>query len=251
MVTRPSVRRGWRRFPAGLAILLAAAGAAVQPDTGQHPQTLRSAEGGIVQRFLLYLPEAYRRNDRKWPLLLYLHGARDRGEDLELVRRGELPRMLEERKDFPSVVVSPQCPEERFWDFRLLESLVALATSRYAIDPDRVYATGLSMGGFGAWDLASLRPDLFAAIAPIAGSGDPARACALKDVPVWAFHGDRDPIVALSEDEKMVAAVNACGGKARLTIYPDTGHDAWTATYANPKVFEWLLEQKRTSHINK
>ena len=214
------------------------------PGLADHELTDASGNGRL--RFLLYLPEAYGKDrSRRWPLLLYLHGAGQRGTDLTMVRRGVLPKMLAERRDFPFIVVAPQCAGE-FWDLRLLESLVELTRKQYAVDPDRVYATGYSMGGYGTFDLATARPDFFAAILPICGGGDPSRACALKGVPVRAYHNRGDPIVSLYESRRMVDAIRACGGDATLTVYPVEGHDAWTATYGNPEVFEWLLKQKKS-----
>ena len=239
-----------RRLPAtaiGAGLLLAASlsGAAETPTTGLTEHELTDAAGRGRLRFLVYLPEAYGKDPaRRWPLLLYLHGAGQRGTDLTMVRRGVLPRMLADRRDFAFVVLAPQCAGE-YWDLRLLEALVDLGRKEYAIDGDRVYATGYSMGGYGSFDLATARPDLFAAILPICGGGDPGRACALKNIPVRAFHNRDDPIVSLYESRRMVDAVKACGGDATLTVYPAQGHDAWTATYGNPEVFEWLLKQKK------
>jgi predicted peptidase len=213
--------------------------------TGLTDHELTDASGNGRLRFLVYLPETYGKEPaRRWPLLLYLHGAGQRGTDLTIVRRGVLPRMLADRRDFPFVVLAPQCAGE-YWDLRLLVSLVELGKKQYAIDPDRVYATGYSMGGYGSFDLATARPDLFAAIVPICGGGDASRACALKAIPVRAFHNRDDPIVSVYESRRMVDAVKACGGDATLTIYPVPGHDAWTATYSDPSLFEWLLKQKR------
>ena len=120
-----------------------------------------------------------------------------------------------------------------------------LATLR--ADPDRVYLTGLSMGGFGTWSLAMAYPDRFAAIAPICGGGDPQLACALKDVPVWAFHGAKDPTVPLEQSEQMVQALEACGGNVRLTVYPEADHDSWPETYANPDLYAWFLSHARST----
>jgi predicted peptidase len=240
------VRRGAVLLVLALATAGAARPAADAPATGLTDHELTDASGNARLRFLLYLPEAYGKDaSRRWPLLLYLHGAGQRGTDLTMVRRGVLPKMLAERRDFPFVVLAPQCAGE-FWDLRLLEGLVELTRKQYAVDPDRVYATGYSMGGYGSFDLATARPDLFAAILPICGGGDPSRACALKGVPVRAYHNRGDPIVSLYESRRMVDAIRACGGDATLTVYLVEGHDAWTATYKNPEVFEWLLKQKKS-----
>jgi predicted peptidase len=108
-----------------------------------------------------------------------------------------------------------------------------------------VYLTGLSMGGMWTYGWASLRPERFAAIAPVCGDWDAADACRLKSIPVWAFHGAKDNVVPIDGDRAMIEAIKACGGDARLSVYPDTGHDSWTAAYADPELFTWLLQQRR------
>ncbi len=197
--------------------------------------------------YLLFLPAGYNPNGAKrWPLILFLHGMGERGntlDDLELVKKHGIPKLVDQRPDFPFIAVSPQCPKRTFWDHEV-ESLNALldeVIAAHAVDAHRVYLTGLSMGGFGAWALATAYPERFAAIAPICGGGDPETVCALKDVPVWVFHGAKDPVVPLSESEQMVAALKACGGDVRFTVYPDAEHDSWSETYANPALYEWFL----------
>ncbi len=123
-------------------------------------------------------------------------------------------------------------------------ALVALldeVSATYAIDDDRLYVTGLSMGGYGTWGLAARQPNRFAAIAPICGGGDPTKAASFAHVPVWAFHGGKDSVVPVRRTQEMIEALRATGAEARLTIYPDADHDSWTETYANPKLYEWLL----------
>jgi predicted peptidase len=199
--------------------------------------------------YLLALPNGYGEKDRKWPLMIFLHGAGERGANLELVKKHGPPKLIEQGKDLPFIVVSPQCPSEDWWPEKV-ETLIALLDeiqSKYAVDPERVYLTGLSMGGFGTWTLGCQHPERFAAIAPICGGGQRYRAGKLKDVPVWAFHGAKDPVVPLAESQTMVDAVTRAGGQARLTVYPDAQHDSWTATYDNPEFYKWLLSHKRVA----
>ena len=179
------------------------------------------------------------------PLILFLHGRGERGADLGLLKRHGLPKRLT-AQPLPCLVLSPQCPGDSWWPYELdaLDALLDDALVRYEVDERRVYLTGLSMGGYGAWHWAVRRPESFAALAPVCGGGDPARACALKSMPVWAFHGAEDMVVPLEKSEEMVAAVNACGGNARLTVYPGVGHDSWTRTFENPELYDWLFEQK-------
>lgn len=197
-------------------------------------------------RYLLYLPKAYAEDAaRRWPLVLFLHGSGERGDDLAALERHGPPKLLEGRDDFPAVVVSPQCLEGEFWDARALVALLDDVTRRLRVDPDRVVVTGLSMGGRGTWDLAMTAPERFAAIAPICGGAIPDRACRLRSVPVRAYHGARDAVVPLLESRTVVEAVKACGGEAELVVYPDATHDSWSATYADPAFWGWLLSRRR------
>jgi predicted peptidase len=195
---------------------------------------------------LLYEPED---RSRTYPLMLFLHGAGEAGSDLNRVKRHGPPKVVP-RTPLPFFrVISPQCPPGFHW-VQLLDDLRALledAFERYPVDRTRVYLTGLSMGGYGAWYLASAYPQLFAALVPICGGGDPDEACNLKDIPTWAFHGAKDTVVPASASQEMVAALEACGGNVRLTLYPDLGHNAWTRTYNNMELYSWLLQHQKGS----
>jgi len=199
--------------------------------------------------YLLFLPKGYEGSSRKWPLILFLHGAGERGDDLALVQKHGIPKIVEQQPDFPFITVSPQCPEDAWWLsetaglIRLLDNVVA----KYAVDTKRIYLTGLSMGGYGTWHLAVEHPDRFAAIAPICGGffGPPKFVCALKEIPVWAFHGAKDPVVPLEESEKLVKALRECDGNVRFTIYPEAGHDSWTEAYDDPELCAWFLGHSR------
>jgi len=200
--------------------------------------------------YLLFLPQEYGQDPAKrWPLILFLHGAGERGNNLNKVKKHGIPKIVETKPDFPFITVSPQCPKESWWPMEL-ESLVALlddVTTRYAVDPKRIYLTGLSMGGYGTWHLALLLPERFAAIVPICGGlhGPAQLVEKLKHLPIWVFHGARDRIVPLEESTRLVKVLRNCGGNVRLTIYPNAGHDAWTRTYENPELYEWLLAHSR------
>lgn len=206
-------------------------------------------------KYLLFLPAGYdTKSRRRWPLMLFLHGSGERGAALRLVMKHGPPRLVAHRPDFPFVVVSPQCPAGRTWDTTTLLALLDQVTKKLRVDRRRVYVTGMSMGGYGAWGLAVAEPQRFAAIAPICGGGDvlpvylatPAKEKALRTLPVWAFHGARDELVPVSESERMIGALRRAGATdARLTVYPDAGHDSWTETYDNPKLYEWLLARAR------
>lgn len=215
----------------------------------QQPERFaRDVVKRLALNYLLYLPDAYAQDPtREWPLILFLHGSGERGDDLELVKRHGLPRIVEARPDFPFIVVSPQCPSQSNWTEQL-EALLALLDHVLAsqrVDRSRVYLTGLSMGGFGTWALARRAPDRFAALAPICGGGDPHRLQVLKAIPVWAFHGSQDDVVPLSSTVNMVEALRRLGGNVKLTVYPDANHDAWTETYDNPELYRWFLSHRR------
>lgn len=197
-------------------------------------------------RYWLFLPEGYQDDGQKqWPLLLFLHGAGQRGDDLEQVKKHGPPKFVESRAGFPLVTISPQCPFGRRWEKEQLVQLVEHVAATRSIDRARLYVTGLSMGGYGTWALVAAYPDLFAAAAPICGGGIKEDAPKIGRLPIWAFHGDQDPVAPLSQTQEMVDAVQAAGGDARLTIYPGVEHDSWTATYENPDLYDWLLAQRR------
>jgi predicted peptidase len=199
----------------------------------------------VALDYLLHLPKDYEQRD-SWPLLLFLHGAGERGNDLELVKKHGPPKLIESGKQFPFIVVSPQCPAGRWWQPQELTALLDEIVEKYRVDRDRVYVTGLSMGGFGTWALAAYSPDRFAALAPICGGGEAYWTREIAHVPVWAFHGAKDPVVPVERSEKMIAAMQEHGAAAaKLTVYPDAAHDAWTETYNRPDFYDWLLEQKR------
>ena len=194
--------------------------------------------------YLLFLPQDYEKKD-SWPLMLFLHGAGERGDDLELVKKHGPPKIVEAKKDFPFILVSPQCKSRRWWEPFGLTALVDDVVAKYKVDEDRIYVTGLSMGGFGTWSLASHTPDRFAAVVPICGGGEPYWTKRFVHLPVWVFHGAKDSVVPPERSEEMVEALQKRGGNVKFTIYPEAGHDAWTETYDTPELYQWLLEQKR------
>jgi len=202
---------------------------------------------------LLFLPNRYGSDPaKKWPLILFLHGALERGDNLDLLKKQGIPKVVEVQPDFPFVSVSPQCPDRSTWGRHLsaLGLLLEKVLQTYNIDHDRLYLTGISMGGNGVWQLAVRYPKRFAAIAPVCGYGFPSQGfrdnlCVLKDVPVWVFHGAQDLTVPVQASQKLVKALRACGGEVRFTIYPRCGHDAWTQTYSNPKIYRWFLSHSR------
>jgi predicted peptidase len=229
----------------GLALLLTATSQAGEK-TGQQVEK-QFANDKFKVPYLLFLPEDYGKADKQWPVIIFLHGAGESGTDLAKVKKHGPPKIVENKKDFPFIVVSPQAPSFKVgWQVEALDALLADLLAKYKIDPDRVYLTGLSMGGGGTWMWATAHAERFAAIVPICGyKNDPKQAAKLKDLPVWVFHGAKDKSVPLSRSEEMVNALKDAGGNVKLKIYPDAGHDSWTETYNNPELYSWLLEQKR------
>ena len=209
----------------------------------------------FTARFLLYLPEGYQdKRESKWPLMLFLHGAGERGDNLNRVKVHGPPKMVEQGQEFPFIIVSPQCPKNQRWDDAMLTVLLDHICKEYRVDTSRLYLTGLSMGGYGSWSLGMALCDRLAAIAPICGGGSfidvynasGAKGKALRSLGVWAFHGAKDTVVPISESEKMVEALRKFGHPApKLTIYPDARHDSWTKTYDNPELYQWFLKYQR------
>jgi len=211
-------------------------------------QTSFSFSGKYVENvsinYLLYLPKDYSEKE-KYPLMLFLHGAGERGNNLELVKKHGPPKLIEQGKDFPFVIISPQCPSDVRWNTKTLIALIDEIVKNYKIDKNRIYVTGLSMGGNGTWRLATEIADRLAAIIPICGWGDPFDICSIGNLPVWAFHGEKDVVVQSSSSQILIDRLKFCKGNAKLTIYPEAGHDSWTATYENDEIYSWLLSHSR------
>jgi predicted peptidase len=224
-----------------------AAPAAAAPAPGQQVAQTLDKEGVTPLKYWLYLPPDHGKSKEKTPLVLFMHGAGERGDNLDKVKVHGPPKLVAQGKAFPFILISPQCPTKAWWTSEVpaLKALLDDVAARFNVDPDRVYVTGLSMGGFGTWALALDQPKRFAALAPICGRGDPSKVAVLKDVPIWVFHGGKDTTVPLSCSEEMVNALKAAGGQPKFTVYPDAGHDSWTETYNNPEFYTWMLAQKR------
>jgi len=197
--------------------------------------------------YLLFTPKSQKLQENgKLPLIIFLHGAGERGDNIELVKVHGPPKIVESDEDFPFFVLSPQCAADGWWEADKLDMLIDEVVSMNDVDETRIYLTGLSMGGFGTWDLAQLRPNRFAAIAPICGGSrmNAFRASLLKNVPTWAFHGAMDLVVPLEASSRIVKSLNDAGGDVKYTIYPMAGHDSWTETYNNPELYEWFISHR-------
>jgi predicted peptidase len=205
-------------------------------------------KNNISLDYLFYLPEDYKNDkDKKWPTILFLHGMGERGDDLELVKIHGVPKIVDSKKDFQFIAISPQCPIDFVWrDEEMLialESLLLKIIKNFRVDKSRLYVTGLSMGGRGTWAIAAYRPDLFAAAAPICGGGDPTTASRLTKLPFWVFQGALDEVHFPKESEIMIKSLKNKGGEVRYTLYPELHHDSWTITYDNSELYKWFLSK--------
>lgn len=197
--------------------------------------------------YLIALPEAYDPEGEPVPLVLFLHGSGERGDDLDLVKKQGLPKMIAKGHDFGAVVVSPQCPKGSWWEdeMDLLIALLDKVENQYNVDKSRVYVTGLSMGGYGTFSLAAKHPKRFAAAVPICGGGRYFDARNLSRMPMWVFHGEDDKVVPVEESRRMVEIANrSLGENALLTTFPGVGHNSWDKAYNNKATWDWLFAQK-------
>jgi predicted peptidase len=219
-------------------------------------QSVETFDGDVVQhvklRYLLALPDGYddpARAQEKWPLVIFLHGVGECGENLEFVKRHGPPKLIEQGRKLPCIVVSPQSPIP-WWPPFAVNALVDDLCVRLRVDESRLWLTGLSLGGFGTWAAAIERPDRFAAIVPVCGGGDWVGVRRLKDVPTWVFHGRLDEAVPLKMAEDMVRSLERAGGHPKFTIYDDLAHDSWTRAYDDPELWTWLFAQYRSGDLS-
>lgn len=226
---------------------------------GFQPGAYSDASGRVL-RYRLFEPKTGG-DGRGYPLIVYLHGIEAVGRDnrKQLTGRNQLGSRLWTEEAIqslhPSFVLAPQCPFGGWWagpisrkpssHLRRVAELIDELSTRLPIDQRRIYVTGQSMGGFGAWALVAAFPDRFAAVVPVCGGGRVRTAAALAAVPIWAFHGGLDPLVPPRESRRMIAAIQKAGGKPRYTEFPHTMHDAWKLAYSDPALVTWLFAQRR------
>jgi predicted peptidase len=212
----------------------------------------RPATGTLRLPYLLSLPDGYDADpEKRWPLVVFLHGAGERGDELANVAKHGPPKHAAAGEKFPFILVSPQCPADEWWTEQPVLELIDSLEEKYRVDPSRIHLTGLSMGGYGTWHFATLAPGRFASVAPICGGGIPYKMRLIPHLPVWAFHGAKDGVVALDESARLVEALKKAGNtKVEFTVYPEAGHDSWTETYANPRFYERLLSHSLPQPAN-
>src|SRR5882724_10143902 len=206
--------------------------------------------------YLLFLPRGYdARGTNRWPVIVFLHGAGERGADAWSTTVHGPTKYIEKHPEFPFILVSPVCPQGHKWSDEVVLGALDEVTANYAVDTNRIYLTGLSMGGYETWSLATMFPERFAAVAPICGGegnigivlsgSERVKVTALRRLPVWAFHGGKDTTVAWEESDRMIKALQKLGAKdVKLTLYPDLPHNSWTITYDNPELYEWFLKHE-------
>ncbi len=218
--------------------------------------------GSLSYRLLAHaVPES----GTKIPLLVFMHGAGERGDDNSAQLKHGISDIVDYLKqhDQPLLLLAPQVPRENKWvdypwdksgfsmpenpseTMALMFELFDRLLTEYPVDADRIYICGLSMGGYGTWDLLMRKPDFAAAAIPICGGGDPAHIDRISHIPIWVFHGARDNVVPPARSREMVKALRGAGGKPGYTEYPDTGHDSWSPTFSDEKVLQWLFEQRK------
>lgn len=203
-------------------------------------------ETGKAFSYLLSLPENFDKEKERLPMIVFLHGAGERGDWPQMLTANGIPKITQETSPVRAIIFSPQCLPGRIWNTQVypLKELIDEIAAEYNADPDRISVTGLSMGGFGTWEMGLSFPDAFSALAPICGGGTSWR-CDLLKMPIRAFHGTDDQTVPVRNSIEMVDAVKANGGNADLVLYHMVGHDCWTRTYEQTDIIEWLIQQKR------
>lgn len=245
-------------FILALAAMITTAASAAEPEAREW-----TAKDGTLVRYRWSAPEKIEPG-KTYPLILFLHGAGERGTDNTAHLKHGVRPILEnaEKLHQPVFLIAPQCTPDRWWapvdreagrltaadkPNNLLDAVLALTVEtakQQPVDPKRFYVTGISMGGFATWDVLGRAPDRIAAAIPICGGGDPALVERYAKIPIWTFHGDADPIIPVKATKDMVAALEKAGGKPKVTYYPGVEHESWIPAYKDPELYRWLFEQR-------
>jgi predicted peptidase len=209
-------------------------------------QTTSFSKAKALYEYQLYLPKDYTSAKKTYPLVIYLHGGSQRGDDLNKLNEYGLPYQVKQGQHYEFIIASPQCPTGKFWSTdNWFEPLYDELVKKYRIDPKRMYLTGISMGGYGTWQTAVAYPDKFAAILPLCGGcDDSTQICRINHVPVWAFHGAADDVIPIEETERLVRRLNECDGRVKFTRLPNAGH-AIQHIYGDRSIYDWLLQQRK------
>jgi predicted peptidase len=246
-----------------MAVVTSSSFGADKPAAGKMIQVVPDDKQTLMP-YWLYLPKEYDANKDKLPVVLFLHGLGERGDNLKRLAGYGPAKLIANGKHFPFIMIAPQCPNDgkfgdkksnprpkEFWwmpgSVDKVKNIIDHEKKRLGrVDDDRVYVTGLSMGGFGAYNIVNRHPETFAAAVPICGHGNPwPDKSNIVHIPFWAFHGDQDKTVSLKSQQETVDALKAAGASVKFTIYKGVGHNSWTKTYSNPEMYKWMLDQKR------
>ena len=198
-------------------------------------------------RYYLYYPSDYEtKSNKDFPLLLFLHGGGESGGDLTDLQINGPPKMIVDGKEFPFLILAPQHPHKRkFWNTNAVVQLLDTVVKNNRVDNKRIYLTGLSRGATASWELVVQYPDKFAAMAVVCGMTPlPYASWINKQMPIWVFHGEDDPVILVKESEEMVSKLKSMGYQVTFTKYPDVGHDAWTKAYQNDELYSWFMSHK-------
>ncbi len=230
-----------------MVVLVAALALAQAAQSAQTPETYaRKVAIDVSGRYLLYLPPDYNQDrHKKFPLILFLHGSGERGTDLNKLKVHGPPKEIEKGRLFEFIILSPQCDDRGGWNIPSLMGLLDEAEHKFRVDKDREYLTGLSMGGMGTYALAAAQPKRFAAIAPISGAANASIAPKIKDIPIWATHGDHDQSVNINSERPLIEALQKLGADVKYDVIPGGEHDVWTPVYQSNALYDWLLRHVR------
>ncbi len=198
--------------------------------------------------YYLYFPQDYENSpQKKFPILLFLHGGGESGDTLGALKKNGPPKLIVQGKQFPFLILAPQNPhQKKWWNTRAVNQLLDSIVENNRVDKERIYLTGLSRGGGAAWEMAVQYPDKFAALAVVCGMAPlPYAAWIDKNMPIWVFHGEKDKSIPISESENMVNKLKQMGYDVQFTRYPNVGHDSWVQAYATEELYEWFVNQRR------
>jgi len=215
--------------------------------------SLSQTKTKVNYNYLLYLPKNYSTQNKKYPLVIYLHGGSQKGNDLNKLKTYGMPYLVDKGQNFKFIIVSPQCPDNKYWSTEnWFDSLYAELIAKYRIDTNRIYVTGISMGGYGTYIVAMDFPEKFAAIVPLCGGindSDTSRVCNLSKIPIWTFHGTADDKISITETERVANKLKKSNGNIKFTRLKNEGHEIEYLYQNKPQIYKWLLRHRKQNGI--